>query len=118
MIKITAPICFDIVERMENNTNIRYIYEDYKPTAIVFTPEAMNYALKAVREDLQVLNSPMTIGLFGDQLRAAEYDRDTQAALLEREIAEMEAIANMNASEDDYRRFFCTDLPEIGEVTA
>lgn len=118
MIKITAPICFDIVERMENNTNIRYIYEDYKPTAIVFTPEAMNYAQQAVKEDLQVLNSPMTIEIFGDQLRAAEDDRDAAALLLEREISEMEAIANINASEDDYRRFFCTELPEIGEVTA
>ena len=49
MIKITAPICFDIVERMENNTNIRYIYEDYKPTEITFAPEAMSYARQAVR---------------------------------------------------------------------
>ena len=112
MIKIKAPINFDIVDQMANGTSLEYIYEGYEPSEVTSTPKSMAYMRQALTDDLQVINTPMVIECFGDQLKALEYERAAHETLLKRELKELEALAEISATDADYKRFFCTDLDE------
>lgn len=106
MIKITAPICFDIKERLDNNENIGYIYEQFKPTKTESDGAcSVNTCRKPEIDCDMLLCVPRIREQYGKALERIksddEYKRICEKVIRDRETEIIATIFKMNALEYD-----------------